>query len=85
MSTIGTDAAGHIDALSTSDVAERIQTSVQTVPTASIVETVTESTDSWGLLRGRLNVLMAMDDSIAHVGLTLTSPGTHRRYLSVSS
>lgn len=76
MSTILTDATRHVNALSTPSVAGPIQTSVQVVGSAPVVEAVTGNADSWKLLHDRLDALMKLGDTIARVCQILKISGT---------
>lgn len=76
------DAMRHADATSTSNIAEPVQTSVQTVASAPIIVAVADDPDVWKLLRERLDVLMNLSDVFAQVCYVSTYPKFHPHYPS---
>lgn len=67
MAALLSDAARDLDALGSPHVAEPIQASVQAVASIPIVAAVTGTSDSWKLLRDRLDIILKWGDAIAEV------------------
>lgn len=67
MAALLSDAARDLDALGSPDIAEPIQASVQAVASVPIVAAVTGTSDSWKLLRDRLDIILKWGDAIAEV------------------